>query len=275
MTNAYRVGWGSPIIMAGLGSAGMLLAIFIWWERRTPDPMLAMELFKHRLFSVGITAAFFSFMVGTSIYYLMPFYVQDVLGFSPLQAGLILTPVALSYGLSGPIAGRLSDLYGWRRFAIAGLVILLASLVIFVRLTTTTPVWVVIVGLVMQGVGMGTFYSPNASAVLSVVNRSSYGIATAFLNLVRNTATMTGLGLATTIFTAVMVSSGFEPSLDAVGSAEDGEGVKAAFTEGLRTVYMVGAGLTVIAIILTTIQGKAATAEDVASETDQQMPSRV
>ncbi len=256
MTNAYLLGWLSVTVILGLVIVCVLAITFIWWEKRTLEPILVIELFKNGTFSLGILVGLFCYMIGTSIYYLMPFYIQDILNYSPQHAGLIITPVALFYGLSGPIAGRLSDIYGWQRFAIAGLIILLASLIIFVQLSPSTPVGLVIFGLIAQGIGMGTFTSPNISSVLSVVNRKSYGIVTALLNLIRNTGTLMGLGLATTIFTSVMVSAGFEPSLEAVRSSGASYELKSAFTNGLRVVYVIMSGITIVCLILTITQGR-------------------
>ncbi len=256
MTNAYLLGWLSVTVILGLTIACVLLLTFIWWEKRTSEPILAVELFKNGTFSMGIIAGLFCNMIGTSIYYLMPFYIQDILNHSPQNAGLIMTSVALFYGLSGPIAGRLSDLYGWYRFTITGLILLLMSLIIFVQISPSTPVWLVILGLSAQGVGMGTFTSPNISSVLSVVTRNNYGIVTALLNLMRNTGTMIGLGLATTIFTSVMISAGFEPNLEAVRSSGASYELKAAFTNGLRVVYVIMSGFTIASLILTVFQGR-------------------
>ncbi|MCI0440035.1 MAG: DHA2 family efflux MFS transporter permease subunit, partial [Chloroflexi bacterium] len=116
MTTGYRVGWATPLVWVAFAGAVALLAAFIWWERRTSDPMLALELFRNRLFSTGIAANFLTFLGVTSIFFLMPFYLQEVLEFTPGQAGLIMAPTALIFALLGPIIGRLSDRYGTRKF---------------------------------------------------------------------------------------------------------------------------------------------------------------
>ncbi len=250
MTTGYRVGWATPLVWVAFAGAVALLAAFIWWERRTSDPMLALELFRNRLFSTGIAANFLTFLGVTSIFFLMPFYLQEVLDFTPGQAGLIMAPTALTFALLGPITGRLSDRYGTRKFTITGLILVLCSLSIFSRLTAHTPLPLVMGALMLQAMGMGTFFSPNASSLLSMVERSRYGIATALLNMVRNAANVTGVGLATTIVTVIMASEGFEASLDAV-RAGGGEGVKEAFTQGLRFAYLIMSGFVGLALLLT------------------------
>jgi hypothetical protein len=96
---------------------------------------------------------------------------------------------------------------------------------------------------------MGTFNPPNQSSVLGTVSLSRIGVATAFTNMVRNTANVTGIGLAITIVTMRMGALGFEPSLDAVTAG--GEGVEAAFSQGLRFAFLTLGGFIALAAIST------------------------
>ena len=257
MTSAHRLGWDSPFVAGGFVVVAGTFAAFIWWERKAPDPMLALDLFRHRLFSMGNSISFLSFMASSSVFFLMPFYLQNVLGYSPEQAGLILVPAAISFAVIGPIAGRLSDKYGWWRFSTLGLVASGLSFLLLSQLSETAPVELVISALALQGMGMGIFYSPNASAILSTVPPARYGIATAFMNMMRNTGNVTGVGLATAIVTAVMASLGYEPSLEAV-SAVGGEDVRGAFTQGLQLVYLVMSGLIGLGLVLSILMRRAA-----------------
>lgn len=265
MTNAYRVGWDSPLVVLAFAGVAVLLAAFVWWELRVDDPMLDPALFRPSLFSLGSTASFLNFLGGMSVFFLMPFYLQGVLDLTPGRAGLVMVPTAICFAASGPIAGRLSDRYGWRKFAIAGLFLSALSLVMLSRLGDSTPVAFVVAAMAVQGIGMGTFYSPNASAVLSTVDQSKYGIATAFLNMLRNTASVIGVAVATTIMTVTMASAGYEPSLDAVSAAGAGQGVKVAFTDGLGTAFLVFAAFMGLAGLLsfmgTGAPGRSAAAE--------------
>ena len=271
MTNAHRVGWW--IVALAMAGAVMLFVAFLWWERRAPDPMLALELFRRRVFSLGNSASFLTFLAGTSVFFLMPFYLQGVLGYSPGRAGLTMAPTALAFAVIGPISGRLSDRYGWRRFAIAGLAASLISMLMLSRLDTTASVGPVVSALALQGIGMGMFFPPNASAVLSTVEPERYGIATAFMNMVRNTANVTGVGLATVLVTATMGSMGFEPTLGVVSSGGDA-GAREAFTEGLRLAYIVTAGFVALALVLTMIKS-GHQREAGRAEADRRAPSKV
>ena len=252
LTNAYRLGWTSPAVVTALFASAGLLVAFVYWERRTSQPMLDLELFRRRIFALGTSASFFGFLAGTSVFSMMPFYLQDVLDLSPRVAGLYIAPAALGFALAGPLAGRLADKLGPRRVEFAGLGMLGVSLIFLGSLTVNTSAEVVAVAMALQGLGMGVFYTPNTASVLSVVERSKFGVATAFLNMTRNTANVAGIGLATTIVTVAMASKGFEPSLDAV--AAGGGGVEVAFTQGLRIAFLVLGAFIGVSIVLTALK---------------------
>ena len=274
MTNAYRVGWESLLVIGAFAGVAALFVTFVWWERRASEPMLNLELFRRRLFSLGVSAGFLTFISGVSVYFLMPFYLQEVLGYTPGQAGLLMVPSPILFAVIGPIAGRLSDRFGGQRFVLLGLVCFGISLLLLSRLTEDSSALPVVAAMVIQGMGMGAFYSPNASAVLSVVERQRYGIATAFLNMVRNTGNVIGVAVATTAVTVVMGASGFEPSLDAVSSAVSGNGAGAAFTRGLQVTYLLMSGFILLAIVLSSFKARGRVA-DPAPSADRPVETKV
>ena len=249
MTNAYRVGWLSPLALGAAALSVALLAGFVFWERRAAQPMLDLELFRRRVFALGSSASFFGFLAGNAVFSMMPFFLQDVLDLSPRTAGLFIAPAALGFALAGPASGALSDRLGPRRVEFAGLATLVASMLILSRISPQTPAWVASGALAMQGLGMGIYYTPNTASVLSVVERERYGVATAFLNMTRNAASVAGVGMATTVVTMNMAAGGFEPTLDAV--AAGAEGVEAAFTGGLRIAFLALCAFIGVSVILT------------------------
>ncbi len=255
VTYAHRFGWSSPPILAGLVGFLILLAGFIWWELRTANPMLELRYFKVPVFSCGVSAAFLTFMGGISIFFLTPFYLQGVLGYSPTQTGLTLVPGAVCMLFLGPLSGRLSDRYGWRVLTVSGLALTSVSLFILSRLTAESTLAAVLPGLILQSCGMGLFFSPNASSVLSSVSRESYGVISAFLNLIRNAGNVVSIAAATAIVTATMGSMGYEPSLSAV-QAGAAEGVGHAFTTGLRYTFMAMAVLMLLAMVISALRNR-------------------
>ncbi len=274
MTTAYRIGWASPAAIGGLALSISLLAGFVYWERIASMPMLDLELFKRKIFALGASASFFGFLAGNAVFSMMPFYLQDVLDLSPRVVGLFITPAAIGFALAGPLSGPLSDRFGARRIEFIGLGMLIASLLFLGRLTTETAPWNVAVAMSMQGLGMGIFYTPNTSSVLSVVERERYGVATAFLNMTRNTASVAGVGMVTSIVTFAMASQGFEPSLDAVKAG--GAGVEDAFTSGLRIAFLMLGSFNLVSVVLTILKPSASPEFDnESSVTDRRLDMEV
>lgn len=232
-----QTGWTSPAILAAAAGFIILLGGFIWWQLRSSAPLLDLRLFRDKTFSFGVSAAFLTFLGSSAVLFLTPFYLQKVLGKSPTEAGLIVVPGALFLAVLGPVSGQLSDRFGWRIFTVGGLVFSVLGLLILSQLTEASSLALVMTALILHSCGMGIFYSPNTSSVLTTVARERYGVVVSFLNLIRNAANVSSVALATTIITATMGSQGYEPSLAAVSS--DAEvGVRQAFTLGIRNAYL-------------------------------------
>lgn len=249
VSNGSRMGWLSPPIMLGALGFVAFLAAFVWWEKRSPSPMLDLTLFRSRVFSIGIGTNFMSFLGITSSRFLMPFYLQAVLGFTPALVGLALLPNAASRIVMGPVSGWLSDRYGWRPFNIIGLLLSAAGLLILTSLTTSSSIVVVITGIFVQSVGSGLFQSPNSASIFSAADTARHGVVAAFVNLSRNSGNVTGTAVAASIVTAVMISGGYEVKIDDVLDAGPGSGLLEAFLRGLKTAFLVMAVLQVIGAI--------------------------
>ena len=256
MTNGHSSGWGSPPIALGLLGAAALLGAFVWWELRHPAPMLDLRLFKHKLLALGVATGWISFMGNTSVIFMMSFYLQKVLGYSPGQAGLIIIPGAFAMIVIGPLAGRLSDRYGWLKFNVAGLAISATGLfVLSTSLTTDSRLAFIIPILIINSSGIGLFSSPNNNSILSAVERSRYGVVTALTQLVRNSAQVTSIAVMTTLVVATMAARGFEPSLTAVAETGGAAGVTEAFVDGFKRGCLVLGSLLVLGIVLSIIKG--------------------
>ena len=249
VSNGSRMGWSSPpIIVAALGFV-VFLTVFIWWELRAPSPMLDMGLFRSRVFSIGISTNFMSFLGITSARFLLPFYLQAALGYTPALVGFVLLPNAVSRIIMGPVSGRLSDRYGWRTFNVIGLLLSAAGLFTLSSLSVTSSVVLVLVGILIQSVGSGLFQSPNSASIFSAADSSRHGIVAAFVNLSRNSGNVTGIAIAASIVTAVMASGGFEPNIDAVLDSGPGSGILDSFMTGLKVAFFAMGILQVIGAV--------------------------
>jgi EmrB/QacA subfamily drug resistance transporter len=244
LTYGYRIGWASPLILATLIGFAVMAASFILWELHTPSPMLDLRLFKRSVFSLGVSAGFLTFVGGSSVRFLMPFYLQGVLNLTPAWVGLILVPNALCTIFLGPISGRLSDRYGWRTFTVAGLAISAAGMFLLAAVTENSSLWLVIGGMVVQSSGMAIFFSPNNSSVISAAENTRYGVVSALVGVTRNSGNVISIAVSTAIVTITMASMGYAASLDAVAEAPH------AFVSGMRRAYIVLGLLLVLGMVL-------------------------
>jgi MFS family permease len=252
MTTGNKAGWTSPPIIAAFAGAVSMLVTFIWWELRTDSPMLDLRLFKGRTFTFGVSAAFLTFLGSSAVLFMMPFYLQNVLGYSAKTAGFVVVPGAFCMAVLGTISGVLSDRFGRRPFTVGGLASSAVGLLILSRVTEDSSLFMVVPALVLMNAGMGIFYSPNSSSVMSTVGQVKYGVVSGFLNLVRNAANVTSIAFATIIVTTTMAAQGYEPSLEAV--RQEVEGVAPAFTLGLRYAFVTMAGIVLAGMTLSALQ---------------------
>ena len=246
VSNGSRMGWTSPPILAAALGFVCFLSAFVWWEMRSPSPMLDMGLFKSRVFSIGISTNFTSFLGITSARFLLPFYLQAALGYTPALVGLVLLPNAVSRIVMGPLSGRLSDRYGWKLFNIIGLLLSAAGLFALATLTVSSSVVLILAAILLQSSGSGLFQSPNSASIFSAADSSRHGVVAAFVNLSRNSGNVTGIAIAASIVTAVMVSGGYEPNIDAVLEAGPGSGLLNSFMAGLKVAFLAMALLQLV-----------------------------
>ncbi len=250
--NGHRLGWSSPAALLGAAATVALLAGFVWWELRTVSPMLDLRLFKRKLVAIGAAAAWLSFMGMSSSRFMMPFYLQRVLEISPRDVGLLLIPPAICMVVLGPVSGRLSDRFGWRVLTVSGLTLsMIASLLIAMNLTESSPVVFIVLMLMLQSCGMALFNSPNQSSILGSVERNQYGVVAGLTQLIRNSANVTSVAVATTVVVVTMGNYGVEPSLDAVSPS-----VADAFIAGLRWAFVLMAAMLLTGVVLAVIRGE-------------------
>ncbi len=232
------LGLESGFVIAAMPVAALLFGSFIWWELRARRPMLDLRLFKNPMFALGVAAASTSFLGVYSMFFLMPFYLQEALGYSTAQLGLIMATFPLVMIIVGPISGRLSDRYGTRAFKVTGLCLTAAALLLFSRLTETSSLALLMPGMIAIGLGVGMFGSPNASSILSTVAPARYGVVSGLLAMFRNAFSVVGIVMATTIVTAALALEGYPAKLEAVSGAVD-LGLLQAFASGMRLDFLI------------------------------------
>lgn len=188
------------MILAPLAAAGLLLA-FLAVERRRRHPLLDGSLFASPVFSLGIIAAWFSYVAMFAYILFMPFYLQGVLGLSPLGAGLLLSIYPVVTAVFAPIFGSLSDRRGYLPFTVGGLALSALGLGLVTALGPATPLPAVGTIVALLGLGGAAFQSPNNSSVMGSAPRERLGVAGSVNSLFRNLGMVSGTTFAVALFT--------------------------------------------------------------------------
>jgi len=188
---------GAVLILAG----ALGIVAFLKWENRVEHPVLNTSLFrKNRVFALSNLAAFINYSATFAVGFLMSLYLQYIKGLTPQNAGLVLVASPVIQAIFSPIAGRLSDRIEPRIVSSVGMGIVVIGLILFIFLDMTTSLWYIIAGLIILGFGFALFASPNTNAVMSSVEKKSYGIASATVATSRQLGMVFSMGMVMMIF---------------------------------------------------------------------------
>jgi len=180
-----------------LGGVFVLL-LFVGWEMKIESPVLDVNLFKKNItFAFSNLAALINYSATFAVGFLLSLYLQYIKALSPQSAGLILTLQPVVMAFFSPFVGELSDKFNPGIIASAGMALTDISLLLFVFLNEKTPLEVIVINLILLGLGLALFSSPNTNAVMSSVERRFYGVASATLGTMRLTGQMLSMGIAT------------------------------------------------------------------------------
>ena len=245
------------LVMYGLtllpGASGFLLVLFglVWiaafaaWELRAASPVLDVRLLATNLtFSLSNVAALINYSATYAVTFLLSLYLQYIKGFTPRHAGAVLIAQPLVMAAVSPLAGRLSDRAEPRIIASLGMGCTAAGLALFAFLSEGTPLWAIVTNLVIIGFGFGLFSSPNTNAVMSSIDRRSYGVGSAMLGTMRLTGQMLSMGLVMVVFVLFMGRVQIVPALYPL------------FLKSLRVIFLVSALLCTAGIFASLTRGK-------------------
>lgn len=202
VTSGQELGYGSPVVLGLLGLGAVLAAGFVAVELGSPNPMIDLRMFRNRLLSVSIVTGFLTFVAIAAVFFLLPFYLEEVLGFTTRLTGFALGVPSLALGVVSPLAGSWSDRIGVRRLTFAGLVVLFFTYAGFQLLGTDTSFLAFSLLSLPVGIGMAIFQSPNNSAILGSVPREYMGIAGGMLALTRLLGQVVGVAVLGSVWAA-------------------------------------------------------------------------
>lgn len=280
MIEAPKVGWTSLetvlLTVAGL----VLLIAFVIWERRARDPMMKVELFAIRNFWAGNIISLIVAFGMLGIFFPMTLFLQGALGFSPIRAGLTMTPMSIMIMISAPFAGRLTDRIGARWILVTGLTLMTTGVLFIVsRISLETDWQLLLPALIVTGTGMGLTFAPMTTAVMAEVPPRIAGSASGILNTMRNIGQVMGIAVLGSVLSSRVAAhagdrlSGVaitpESRSEVVRLARDSRfedlpgvlqgndpaqiqatfgAVQLAFVDSLQNTFLVGAGACAVAL---------------------------
>ena len=196
-----RMGFTSLPVLTLAGAAVVQTILFIIFERRAPQPILTFSLFNDRMFAAGLLSMLIMFIAASANTFLMPFYLLEGIGRTGSQAGLLLAATSTASLLVGPVSGWLSDKTGSRILCTIGMTLICTALFLLGRLGQDSSTLEILARLIILGVGLGMFSSPNSSAVMGAVPRENLSTASAMIATVRQVGMSFGIAIVGTIYT--------------------------------------------------------------------------
>lgn len=272
---APAVGWSDPAVLLGFGIAALLIPTFLWWETRTDHPMLRLSFFENPRFSAasGAIALVFFAMFGTM--FMLTQYLQFVLGYSALETGIRIMPIA-TMAIAAPISARLTERFGTKIVVTSGLSVAAVGLAILATIDVTSGYGRVAVAISVMGVGMGAAMAPATDSIMGSLPLAKAGVGSAMNDTTRQVGGALGVAILGSIL-AASYGSALEPQLanvplppEVAAAASDSIGAalgvaasigdaaaplvdaaKAAFIDGMNVAGWVAVVVTLMGALVT------------------------
>jgi EmrB/QacA subfamily drug resistance transporter len=265
-------GWTDPLVLGAFGVAAVLTAAFGWWERRLQHPMLPLEFFRNPRFSAASGAIAMAFFALFGSVFLLTQHLQFVLGYTPLQAGVRVLPVA-TLVVAAPLAARLTERVGAKLVVAAGLLIVAGALWPLSTVEIGDSYGLVAATLALLGIGMGLTVAPATESIMGSLPPAKAGVGSAM----NDTTRQVGGALGVAVLGSILASgyrAAIQPTLggappqvaeaagDSIGAAATiaaqlgpgGQGLleaaRSAFIQGMGDAVQVGAGVAAFAALL-------------------------
>ena len=273
-------GWGNPFVYGTIIVGVISLILMIVRQYKLDEPILEFRIFKYPMFALSQTIAIVLAIALFSGMILLPIYVQNIRGFTPMEAGLLMLPGALVMGLMSPITGKLFDKYGPKKLAILGLLITIVTSYLFSRLDMEIAYSSLVILFAIRSLGMSMVFMPIMTNGLNELPAKFYPHGTAMNNTMQQVAGAIGSALLISVMNARAESKAVELAEDAVtnsvGLSEDELAVlqmqieNEATLNGINFAFLTSTFIIVIALILTIFMRRI-TAED-ANKSEENNP---
>jgi len=209
------LGWSSPRVLGELGAGTALLVAFAVIERRVPDPMFRLALFRIRAYTFGVLSSFLSAVARGGLMFMLIIWLQGIwlprhgYGFAetPLWAGICMLPLTLGFLLAGPASGWLSDRWGARPFATGGMAAAAGSFLLLELLPIDFPYPAFAAILLLNGLAMGSFASPNRAGIMNSLPPADRGSGGGMNQTFQNSAQVLSIGIFFTLMIVGLAST--------------------------------------------------------------------
>jgi EmrB/QacA subfamily drug resistance transporter len=250
-----ELGWTSPVILALLIIGVVALIVLPFVERHVTNPVIVLSLLKNRVFSSALFSQILSFLAIFAVSFMMPFYFEQLRGFSTELAGLLLTPLPICIAIIAPFSGTLADRIGSRWLAAAGMLIACLGLVFISFLNVHSSIFDIIWPLLVIGIGQAIFQSPNNSAMLGAAPKEHQGSASGFLATGRTFGQSLSIALAGAVFTSL--GGAVAGNILATGHAgSQTAALQSTFVSSFHITFLVCAALAALGIFTSLVRGK-------------------
>jgi EmrB/QacA subfamily drug resistance transporter len=239
LIEANQYGWTSARILGSFVVAALSLGAFVLLELRQRLPMLDMSLFRNRGFAGANSVMLLVGLAMFGVFFYVSLYVQQVLGYSPVQAGAAFLPWTLLIILIAPQAGRLSDRFGPRPFVAGGMLVLTGSLFLFARMSADATFWNLLPAMILGGIGMASAMAPTTAAAMASVRPDKAGVGSAVLNSMRQVGGSLGIAIM-----GAIVASGISSSV------ASGHSQTEAFMNGFHDALYVAAIIAFAGVVI-------------------------
>jgi MFS family permease len=228
------------------------LAAFYVVERKAEQPMMDFGLFREKLFTYACAANAINGLARGAVLFVLIFFLQGPYGLDPLWAGIMMAPFGAAFMLVGPVSGHLSDRYGSRGLATAGLLISGIGLLGLATVVSSTPYWLLALYQALMGGGSGLFASPNTNAVMSSVVPQKRGTAAGVNYMLMSTGQMLSIAI---VFPLVLsrIPEDVMFHVFLFGGGMSGAPL-AAFESGMHQAFLASFAVTLVAAVISALR---------------------
>ena len=239
-------GWISPAIIGLLVTFGVCLTAFLIHERHTENPLVDVDLLKSPFFLLLAGTAFVSFIAMQGAMFLMPFFWQNVQGYTPGNTGAMVVPLFVAMAVCSMLGGTLADRLGIRWTAALGMLTKTLALLLLGFLVIDTPYWYTGLALGLLGVGMGIALPPLSKAIIGAVPPQKMGAASGMFSMVRNLGGPFGVAILSSVF-AARVADHAKAALEDLGPKL---GQLHAMGAAFADTFLVAAGFVALGLVM-------------------------